>query len=104
MGPDTAIAPAILDGDLTSRLADRQTTSCRSTSTAETTRITRGRPARATPSYSPLASSRALPYAAVGLRRANWATRRAFGTTDRELPACGRCACEIPCVGLRRAG
>jgi hypothetical protein len=48
MGPDTAIAPAILDGDLTSLLADRQTTSCRSTGTctAETMRITRGRPAR----------------------------------------------------------
>jgi len=105
MGPVTAIAPAILDGDLTSLLAgDRQTTSCRSTSTAETMRITRGRPARASPSYSPLASSRALPYAAVGLRRADWATRHAFNATPRETPACGRCGGRISCVGLRRAG
>ncbi len=103
MGPDTAIAPAILDGDLTSLLADRQATSCRSTSTAETMRVTHGQSARATPSYSPPASSRALPYAAVGLRRARGATSAPADALTRKTPACRRFACEIYCVGLRRA-
>ena len=105
MGPVTAIAPSILDGDLTSLLAvDRQTTSCRSTSTAETMRITHGRPARATQSYSPLASSRALPHAAVGLRRASAPKRSAFEVSRRGTPAYGRYGGTMSCVGLRRAG
>ena len=52
---------------------------------------------------SPISLDRAVPYAAVGLRRANRAARGAFDTSDREPPACGPCDAEIGCVGLRRA-
>jgi hypothetical protein len=51
---------------------------------------------------SPISLSRALPYAAVGPRRANRAARRAFETADRDIPACVRCGGHISCVGLRR--
>jgi len=54
--------------------------------------------------FWPISLSRALPYAAVGLRKADRATRDAFNATARETPVCARCGGQISCVGLRRAG
>ena len=48
--------------------------------------------------------SRALPYAAVGLRRARGATSAPADAPTRETPACVRCSGTMSCVGLRRAG
>ncbi len=52
---------------------------------------------------APISLSSALPHAAVGLRRANRTTRRAFDAECREAPACGPCATRTRCVGLPTA-
>ena len=49
--------------------------------------------------FWPISASRALPYAAVGLRRADRTTRDAFEAVRRERPACVRRGGRISCVG-----
>ena len=48
--------------------------------------------------------SRALPYAAVGLRRARGAISASADARTCKTPAYGRCGGTLSCVGLRRAG
>ena len=48
--------------------------------------------------------SRAVPYAALGLRGARGAAPVPADASPGENPACARCACAISCVALRRAG
>jgi hypothetical protein len=49
--------------------------------------------------FPPISLSRAVPHAAVGLRRANRATRSAFEIFRRESPAYGPREAKIGCVG-----
>ncbi len=53
---------------------------------------------------SAMRPSRAVPYAAVGLRGARGAAPVPADASPGENPACARCACAISWVGLRRAG